>query len=434
MARFADGLEANFRRQPSYLSPDPHLTELEEFGVGPGLIEPVGWVENSDEDDELASVVIDSGGLTIRNGKIALLDHAGSSVLTGGGFDGAWIPFIHAGVYNAGFTSGDFDIQAPVSEVSSGSNTANYEASLSAELPYWVVAANSRFGQSNDRLQIIQTIGNTSPSGRALYMGGNNGASKEVYQDIPVIAGQIYAVRALDDWGTSGSGELGLGYVYSWRNVDHEIIGTEISSSVLITGTPLGGTFEERTVVGGLQAPAGARYLRFGFATTHNGTGSGMTNYSAYYVAYVRLSQMQEAFNVLGIERRGLATDVFRIYYQGDLYGSYSIDENGKMQWGAGASSAPDVNLYRSSAGVLKTDTAMQVGGNLSVAQGGANEINISAAGNIVINNGYIELNEISAPANASANRAKLYLDDNAGTTRLRVLFGNGTRATLATS
>lgn len=53
----------------------------------------------------------------------------------------------------------------------------------------------------------------------------------------------------------------------------------------------------------------------------------------------------------------------------GDANACFISDFDGRMQWGPGASAGPDVNLYRASSGVLKTDqtinanTDMQVGG-----------------------------------------------------------------------
>lgn len=54
----------------------------------------------------------------------------------------------------------------------------------------------------------------------------------------------------------------------------------------------------------------------------------------------------------------------------GDSQPGYFVDFDGKMQWGAGGSSAPDTVLYRSSADTLRTDDALSVGGSLSVSGG----------------------------------------------------------------
>jgi hypothetical protein len=53
----------------------------------------------------------------------------------------------------------------------------------------------------------------------------------------------------------------------------------------------------------------------------------------------------------------------------GDANASFIQDFDGKTQWGPGGSGGPDVNLYRASAGVLKTDQT--INGNTDVQVGG---------------------------------------------------------------
>jgi hypothetical protein len=53
----------------------------------------------------------------------------------------------------------------------------------------------------------------------------------------------------------------------------------------------------------------------------------------------------------------------------GDAQQRLIVDSNGKMLWGDGTSSG-DTNLYRASAGTLKTDGALQTGGTLNAASG----------------------------------------------------------------
>lgn len=52
----------------------------------------------------------------------------------------------------------------------------------------------------------------------------------------------------------------------------------------------------------------------------------------------------------------------------GDANASYVCDFDGKSQWGPGGSGAPDVNLYRASSGVLKTDQTINGGTDVQVA------------------------------------------------------------------
>src|SRR5262245_7162981 len=48
----------------------------------------------------------------------------------------------------------------------------------------------------------------------------------------------------------------------------------------------------------------------------------------------------------------------------------FTLDASGKIQWGPGASTAPDTNLYRSGVNTLKTDGYFQAGHYMSVTDG----------------------------------------------------------------
>jgi hypothetical protein len=55
----------------------------------------------------------------------------------------------------------------------------------------------------------------------------------------------------------------------------------------------------------------------------------------------------------------------------GDTVYRLAVDSNGKHLWGPGGSTAGDVNLYRTSAGVLKTDQSLTVAGTFTAAISG---------------------------------------------------------------
>ena len=93
----------------------------EKFHVGakaPG-------VENS-----TSEVLIDDTGITILNGKLFLLDSAGSSVLEGAGFGGSWLDFLKTSAYNGTFSSGIGHSIPPPAKV---------EVTTDDDLPYWTV-------------------------------------------------------------------------------------------------------------------------------------------------------------------------------------------------------------------------------------------------------------------------------------------------------
>lgn len=61
---------------------------------------------------------------------------------------------------------------------------------------------------------------------------------------------------------------------------------------------------------------------------------------------------------------------------QGEAEPGFTLDFDGKHQWGPGGSTAPDVNLYRSGANILATDDTLAVGGDLTLTG------NLSVTGN----------------------------------------------------
>lgn len=152
----------------------------EKFHVGakaPG-------VENS-----TAEVLIDSDGLTILNGKLSLLDAAGTSVLTAAGFQGSWLTFVRTGMYNAQFgagTLGPLVYTTGIENVKAGST----------ELPYWTY--NLR---SDPAMTAELKASSLAPSGRYVEFtaGLLSGTAKSQFLRsvaVPVSALQSYSVRA----------------------------------------------------------------------------------------------------------------------------------------------------------------------------------------------------------------------------------------------
>lgn len=66
---------------------------------------------------------------------------------------------------------------------------------------------------------------------------------------------------------------------------------------------------------------------------------------------------------------RSAATDAaYAASVAGDTISRYLVQAGGKIEWGAGGSSARDTNLYRSAANTLKTDDSLIVAGDATVA------------------------------------------------------------------
>lgn len=83
----------------------------------------------------------------------------------------------------------------------------------------------------------------------------------------------------------------------------------------------------------------------------------------------------------------------------GDTNAAHIMDFDGRMQWGPGGSGGPDVNLYRSSAGVLKTDQALAAA-NLSVS--GSGTVNGLAVLGVVGGKRYVTGGTIAGPTSGT--------------------------------
>jgi hypothetical protein len=84
--------------------------------------------------------------------------------------------------------------------------------------------------------------------------------------------------------------------------------------------------------------------------------------------------------------------DALRILKNGDTEPRLVIDEEGKITWGQGGSTAPDVDLYRSAANVLRTPDTFQAGGYQSSdgSPGVTGTIDLTTATSITVKNGLI--------------------------------------------
>lgn len=88
----------------------------------------------------------------------------------------------------------------------------------------------------------------------------------------------------------------------------------------------------------------------------------------------------------------------------GDTVDRFFFDFDGKIQWGAGGSSAADTNLYRSAANVLSTDDTFVIAGDLKLAAG-ATVIRNQVAASVTVANTTTEtiVGTITIPAGDAA-------------------------------
>ena len=212
------------------------------------------------------NVVINSSGVTITNGKLTFQDSFGSTSMDGGGFGGSWVKFLVNRVYNGDFGAGSTS-DIPVSEVGGGSGTANYAASISPNLPYWVVSS------SDGTLKIVSD--STATGGTALQSSCSaGGQTNTIYQDIPVAPGET--LRVLRNWRmTRTSNDVTVAIYMSWRKSDHSSIASA-GAGGLAYDTTISYVQDDDYPFASLVAPSNASYLRYEIHITHN-TGTGTT-------------------------------------------------------------------------------------------------------------------------------------------------------------
>jgi hypothetical protein len=85
----------------------------------------------------------------------------------------------------------------------------------------------------------------------------------------------------------------------------------------------------------------------------------------------------------IAVVNAATTTDLISSRVTGDTQSRWLVDTDGTLNWGLGASTVPDTNLYRSAANVLSTDDSLAVGINLSVAGSGAITGNLAVTGGI---------------------------------------------------
>lgn len=294
-----------------------------------------------------AEVVIDETGLTILNGKLFLYDYGGNSVLGAAGFGGSWTDFVVSHLYNAAFGFGTTDPVATTTEVSGASTEADYAASLSTDLPYWIVV---RSGAGT----VGRVADATASGGAALKLEGVVTAT--VYQDAPIVSGYRYSLEHFRRWSYT-VGTMLQEITYSWRDADHAIIG---SSATLLSSAGLGvltrATYARDATIFTDAAPVNARYLRVEAEYTSSNAGNTL------YVDRLRLipgsvgASMHESAQ-MNIHAEAGGAEALKIGVDGDdvTVPRLRVRGAGVLEWGSG-SAAPDVLLERSEAGTLRLE------------------------------------------------------------------------------
>lgn len=277
-----------------------------------GQIQPVGWVQNADGTNGEATVTVDADGITIRDGKISILDSGGHSVLSSGGFAGAWTDFIETGIYNSHFQYGTLN-DTSVSEVGGGEGSANYEASLSSDIPYWVVASKAS-DVTLKRITDTNAIG-----GNALYVTATANGQMEMYQDIPISSGQFWNVLFYWKYYATATNSFNLSIHTFWMDEDHTTISSALGSG-LNYETAQSTYYSESVESLDSAVPSNARYLRLVVLFTF-GRGDSAAAAASATINGIRLAErvnygkQQFPDGVTSIDADSIATDTFTATY-----------------------------------------------------------------------------------------------------------------------
>ena len=235
-----------------------------------GAVLTGGVINDDGAGGALSTVVINPDGIAILNGALTISDQFGTSVMTGAGFGGSWLDFLNRGlIYNGAFIEGSTSDIA-VSETGSGTPTSNYLASLSPNLPYWVVSA------SDQTLKIVAD--SNAVGGTALEFSGTSAGTERIYQDIPFRPNSGLALL-LNEKFTTTSGSFTVKVWTSYRKSDHSIIGSRFAvDSRTLSGTQASysGSLVYQTGTFGGWSPAYAAYVRVEIEVIHV---SGTNNY-----------------------------------------------------------------------------------------------------------------------------------------------------------
>lgn len=185
--------------------------EIEAGHIASGSIDTVHFAASATialVTNDGATVVIDSTGLAIYDGRIALVDNYGSVVMTGGGFAGSWLDFLaYNNMYNATWRAAP---PTPASNITVGEASAN-------QVPSWVWGITS--GTSITARWMADA---TSPSGAKMRLsiasGGAAADQAEFTQVIPIIGTKArhwtYLPRVTFECPTVEMGTAGLAVVY----------------------------------------------------------------------------------------------------------------------------------------------------------------------------------------------------------------------------
>jgi hypothetical protein len=367
------------------------LVIAHKAGENVALYDPVQGVRG----ELVADVRITDEGLVVENGKIFIRDTAGQSVLSAAGFEGSWLDFLNYGGYNATFAAGTTNNITAATIVGTASTAADYLASLSPDIPYWVVSGVG----SGARLARVADA--NMPGGfvtRFTQFSGTTSTGTVLLADFPIMPGARYAVRIYAK--ASVGGENPMNVTAEFRDKNHAAI---TASGLSFTPTLSTSFAEYEDVTGDTTMSDKARFLRV--ALNFAGVALNRTIDVAYVVA--QQFELRAPINVTA----GIALD------PSDPAGGYGYLSTGRPN-------QDGIQIDRNS---IQAHDGTPTVAELALNPFGG-RVQLGAGTEVVIDGGVIVMNEQSGAVGlAGSNKANLYItDDGSGKTSLRVRFQSG--------
>lgn len=313
------------------------------------------------------------------------------------------------GFFNATFTDGTENNITAATIIGGADSEAEYFQSLSDDLPYWVVSAETGAGT------LGRVADTAADSGWALRWNGAEDAT--IFQDAPAAPGRRYSLRRRTRWTDGINGDFGI--TLRWLDVNRVEISNEVMVPFLtnIGSVATQATYDEEQGNPSGKAPAGTRWVRWEVRYQTLAAGS-------LHIASLRCVESEVGDHYLHEEGYlNIKTTAGHEILSGGLdtqppgSESFYILEDGEMQW-AGAS-------------------ILSFNGTRMVLDGAGIEINAAEGVGLFVTGGaYMLLEERAsgAPAAPSGGRVALYCKDNgAGKTQLVCKFATGVEQVLAT-
>lgn len=267
------------------------------------------------------------------------------------------------------------NISAGATSISVGSVTG-----FPVQYPY--ILAFDYGATTEELVSVTAAAGTTLTVTRAF--GGTSGQS----HSIGAVVRHVYNSQDATDFRTH---EASTGAVHGLTGSivgtsDTQTLSGKTLTSPTINGGALSGTFTGSPTLSGAVILSGAPNISAGGNISGTVTGSPTWSGSPAFTGAPTFSG-GVTFNTVRplFTRAAAASSVFGTRVTGDTQDRLEIDADGKHLWGTGAAAA-DTNFYRSGVGALTTDTALSVGGSLTVT-GIGGQLHARKTGDTIVTN-----------------------------------------------